>query len=113
MTISIPQNIFSNIPAELPEELFETLHQQSNIRIERIISKAHHNAENDWYDQEQDEWVILLHGQARLEFDNPASTQLLTPGDYLMIPAHVKHRVAWTQENCETIWLAVHIFPTV
>lgn len=111
MTISIPQNIFSNIPVELPEELFETLHQQNNIRIERIISKGHYNAEGDWYDQVQDEWIILLQGQAQLEFCDPASLQLLNPGDYLLIPAHVKHRVAWTPDDSEAIWLAIHIFP--
>lgn len=110
MTISTPKNIFSNIPTELPEELFETLLQQDNIRIERIVSKGHHNAANDWYEQVKDEWVLLLQGQAQLEFENPASIQLLNPGDYLWIPAYVKHRVAWTLENSETVWLAIHLF---
>lgn len=111
MTISTPKNIFSNIPPELPEELFETLLQQDNIRIERIVSKGHHNAANDWYEQVQDEWVLLLQGQAQLEFEHPASIQLLNPGDYLWIPANVRHRVAWTFEYSETVWLAIHIFP--
>lgn len=111
MTISVPQNIFSNIPAELPEELFETLHRQSNVQIERIVSKGHHSATNTWYKQIQDEWILLLQGRAQLEFDSPTSIQLLNPGDYLLIPAQVKHRVAWTLENSETIWLAIHIYP--
>lgn len=111
MTISTRQNIFSNIPSELPEELFETLHQQNNIRIERIVSKGHHNAENEWYEQVQDEWVLLLQGQAKLEFEDPASIRLLNPGDFIFIPAFVRHRVAWTLKERESIWLAIHVFP--
>ncbi len=111
MTIATPQNIFSNIPVELPNELFETLHEEGDIRIERIVSKGHHNAENEWYEQIQDEWILLLQGQAKLEFDAPRTTSLLNPGDYLLIPAYVKHRVAWTPESGETVWLAIHIYP--
>lgn len=111
MTISAPQNIFSNIPTQLTEELFETLHQQDNIQVERIISKGQHTPEHEWYDQPQDEWVLLLQGQAELEFSEPHSVQRLMPGDYLLIPAHVKHRVAWTPDDSVTVWLAIHIFP--
>ena len=111
MTISTPANFFSNIPDQLPEELFETIHEQSNIRIERIISKGQHNPENDWFDQPQDEWVLLLQGQARIEFAASTISHLLNPGDYLFIPAHVKHRVAWTDPKQISIWLAFHIFP--
>jgi len=32
----------------------------------------------------------------------------LQRGSYLYIPAHVRHRVAWTHPTEKTIWLAIH-----
>jgi cupin 2 domain-containing protein len=61
----------------------------------------------EWYDQTQDEWVMLVRGEAKLEYDDGSQIDL-KKGDYVMIPAHTKHRVAWTIENELTIWLAVH-----
>ena len=100
-------NIFKNIPNDLSEEVFEKLAGNENVTIERIVSKGHKSADNFWYDQEQNEWVIVLQGQARLEFDGGKIIEL-SQGDYCNIPAHQKHRVAWTQEDAETIWLAVY-----
>ncbi|WP_324615364.1 cupin domain-containing protein [Methylomonas albis] len=80
-----------------------------NIRIERIVSKGHSSAKDEWYDQNQDEWVMLLQGEARLTFALSAPVDL-KPGDYLLIPAHCRHRVDWTHPDIESIWLAIHIF---
>lgn len=102
------KNIFSNIPADLPEELFETLFQKSGITVERIISKGHHTPEHEWYDQAWDEWILLLQGQATLLIENNQRI-LLKPGDYLLIPAHARHQVSSTDSNIETIWLAIHL----
>ncbi len=66
----------------------------------------------EWYDQTQDEWVMLVQGEARLEYDDGSDIVLKT-GDYVMIPAHRKHRVAWTIENELTVWLAVHFNPII
>lgn len=99
-------NIFSNIPKNLQEEVFETISESSSIKIERIISKGQTTPKGKWYDQEQHEFVILLKGEATLEFTNREDIQLL-PGDYVNIKAHQKHRVKWTIPNQETIWLAV------
>lgn len=109
MTTTIPQNIFHSIPQSLTDELFETLLDHKTLRIERIVSTGHHNAPDEWYDQDQDEWVLLLQGRARLEFSRPPSSRWLDPGDYLLIPAHVRHRVAFTQQRPATVWLAVHM----
>lgn len=101
-------NIFANIPAALPEELFETLFQKAGVHIERIVSKGHATPEQEWYDQEGDEWVILLQGSATLLFENGKCCHLM-PGDYMLIPAHTRHRVSSTHPTNESIWLAVHI----
>ena len=67
-----------------------------------------HEAEfNRWYDQEQNEWVIVLKGKAQLLFETAHQTIPLEAGDYVHIPAHVRHRVAWTAPNEPTVWLAV------
>ena len=100
------QNLFTNSPKEIPDEIFETLAENKNIKIEKIISKGHSSPESFWYDQEENEWVILLKGKAKLRFENNTTTELL-PGDFVNIPKHVKHRVDWTDPEIETIWLAV------
>ena len=101
-------SIFAGIPKQLPEELCQTLLTSPSVRIERIISKGHCSADGFWYDQTQDEWVLLLQGQARLVFFDGAAVEL-AEGDYLLIPAHCKHRLAWTTPERETVWLAIHI----
>ena len=101
------QNIFDAIPAELPQELIEQIVGHGDVRIERIISHGHASQEGFWYDQDQDEFVLLLKCEAELEFED--GTMHLKPGDYLTIAAHRKHRVKWTTPEQPTIWLAVHL----
>jgi cupin 2 domain-containing protein len=108
MFSTTPGNIFSNIPAHFPDELFEPVLKQGGIEIERIVSKGHATPEGQWYDQDWDEWVLLLQGQATLIFACERKPVLLKPGDYLLIPAHRHHRVEWTDPAVETIWLAIH-----
>jgi cupin 2 domain-containing protein len=99
-------NLFDNVPATLPNELFETLLTAPYLRIERIVSQGHASPPDFWYDQDQHEWVLLLQGAARLRFEE--KTIELKPGDYLDIPAHTRHRVDWTTPHEPTIWLAIH-----
>lgn len=103
------KNVFADIPSGLPEELFQTLVQNPHLRLERIVSRGHASPIGEWYDQDFDEWVILLEGQARLQFAKDKSIITLKAGDYLFIPAHEKHRVDWTDPAVENIWLALHI----
>lgn len=98
-------NLFSNLPATLPDELMTTLLEAPNIRIERIVSRGQASPEGFWYDQDQHEWVIVLKGAARLQFEN--ETVEMTSGDFVNIPAHKRHRVEWTDPDQLTIWLAV------
>lgn len=103
---SAVDNLLSNMPKTLPQEFVETLLSHQSLRIERIISKGHKSADGFWYDQEQHEWVVLIQGQARLQF-NDGRILTMKAGDYVNIPAHCKHRVEWTTPATETIWLAV------
>ncbi len=99
-------NLFTDLPAALPEELFTTLLQAPDIRIERIVSHGHSSLPGFWYDQDQAEWVLVLQGAARLQFEDRVLE--MRPGDFVNIPAHQKHRVAWITPDEPTIWLAVH-----
>jgi len=103
-------NIFANIPDTLPEELFTSLVKQDKVHIERIVSKGHSTPPNQWYDQVQDEWVIILQGQAVLIYEQNLQTLSMAAGDSVFIPAHTKHRVEWTDPDIQTIWLAIHLY---
>lgn len=102
-------NIFANIPDVLPNEVMETLINSGNVRIERIVSSGQSTPEGEWYDQRQDEWVLLLTGSAGLVLENEEEALILKPGDYVMIPARCRHRVAWTDPREITVWLAVYV----
>ena len=102
-------NIYANIPQDLPDEVMETLVNSGNVRIERIVSSGQSTPVGEWYDQQQDEWVLVLTGSAGLIFENEAGVLALTAGDYVMIPARCRHRVAWTDSREKTVWLAVHV----
>ena len=99
-------NLFSDIPKELPEELIQFLVNNNQIRIERILSHGHTSPKQGWYDQEQDEWVLLIQGQGTLEFEDNRQLEL-KPGDFINIPAHQKHKVVYTSPAEITIWLAI------
>jgi cupin 2 domain-containing protein len=103
-------NLFTNLPTTSPDELVTTLLEAGSVRIERIVSYGQVSPEGFWYDQDQDEWVIVLQGAARLKFEE--RTVEMAHGDYLYIRAHQKHRVAWTTPDEPTIWLAVHFEST-
>ena len=103
-----PKNIFADIPATLPEELNEVLAASDRVRIERIVSLGHVSPPGFWYDQETDEWVLLIQGSGRLQFEGDDRPVAMKPGDHLFIPAGKRHRVEWTDPERPTVWLAVH-----
>jgi cupin 2 domain-containing protein len=104
-----PASLFMEIPEMLPNELCQTLLDKPTVRIERILSQGQRSPDDFWYDQDQDEWVVLLQGQARLGFRDGEPVDLRA-GDYLLIAAHCQHRVEWTQPDAISIWLAIHVF---
>jgi len=101
-------NIFADIPARLDSELFETLAGNTACRLERIVSRGHTTPPGEWYDQERDEWVVVLRGEATLLFASEREPMALNPGDYVLIPAHCRHRVESTSRDEDTVWLALH-----
>jgi cupin 2 domain-containing protein len=81
-------NIFLNIPQPTADEFFETLVQRPDVKIERIISHGHSSPKDFWYDQDMNEWILLLKGRARLMFEGEAKQVEPSPRNYLNIPAH-------------------------
>ena len=102
----LTNNIFNAIPNTFAEELLEDIVKSGDVRIERILSKGHSSPEQGWYDQDENEWVIVLQGQGTLTFEDGSSVTLAA-GDYINIPAHKKHKVSWTDPDTVTVWLAV------
>jgi cupin 2 domain-containing protein len=86
-------------------ERFEDLLTRPGVRIERIVSSGQSTPPGEWLDQAWDEWVLVVAGRAGLTLEG-AAPATLTPGDHVLIPAHRRHRVDWTETP--TVWLAVH-----
>jgi cupin 2 domain-containing protein len=101
------RNLLASIPAGATEEVFQDILRTDCFRIERIISHGGASPDGFWYDQDEDEWVLLLAGAAELAFADGRKLPL-APGDCLLIPGHVRHRVEKTAPGTDTIWLAVH-----
>jgi len=100
-------NVFALPDRPLSEEQFDVLLAAGAVKIERILSSGHTTPRGEWYDQEQDEWVILLQGRATLSYEEGSEVDL-HPGDYLHLPAHCRHRVEFTSTDPPCVWLAVH-----
>jgi len=100
-------NLFDEIPSERTKEAFQDILRAENLRIERIISHGEASPEGFWYNQQENEWVLLLAGTAELSFADGRKIAL-APGDCLLIPRHVRHRVERTDPGQDTIWLAIH-----
>jgi cupin 2 domain-containing protein len=103
-----PNNLFADIPANADSETLNALLAGGRFRLERIVSTGQATAAGEWYDQEDDEWVVLLSGSAGLRFEDESETRELRPGDFINIPAHRRHRVEWTDAAQPAVWLALH-----
>ena len=99
-------NIFE-LQEPLPkEEVFDDLISAEDVKIERIVSNGQTTPTGEWYDQDQDEWVVLVQGQAELEYEN-GDKQRLTARDHVLIPARLRHRVVYASADPPCIWIAV------
>jgi cupin 2 domain-containing protein len=102
-------NLLKQLPDAAGAEVVESIVRTPGVLIERIVSQGQATPEGEWYDQERAEWVMLVSGSAGLLFDGEQKPHRLEPGDHLLIPAHCRHRVAWTDPEKTTVWLAVHV----
>jgi len=105
---TLTANLFDCLSVALNEEMVEVLTSSCDVRIERIVSRGHASPPDFWYDQAQHEFVLLVSGRSRLVFADGSPPRDLVPGDWLILPAHYRHRVDWTDPKQETVWLAVH-----
>ncbi|WP_421726427.1 cupin domain-containing protein [Bauldia sp.] len=101
-------NFLADVPEGAAEEQFTDLLKRPGVRIERIVSDGQASPPGFWYDQGWDEWVLVVSGSAGLQIEGEAERRL-KPGDYILLPAHTRHRVNWTDPDRPTVWLAVHI----
>lgn len=99
--------IFAQMAATTDEESFDEILRRGPVRIERIVSHGHASPPGFWYDQDEGEWVLVLRGRAGLEIEGREGIHEMGPGDYVDLPAHCRHRVAWTAADEPTFWLAV------
>ena len=103
-------NLLRDLPDARAGEIIERLAGGGAVRIEHIVSHGQASAANFWYDQEEAEFVAVLAGAARLEFAD-GEVLALGPGDFVDIAPHRRHRVAWTDPDQATVWLAVFYDP--
>jgi len=106
--MSICANLFDAISSTATEEEIVPLLSRPGLRIERIVSTGQASPPGFWYDQDQDEWVMVVSGAALLQLADEAQPRRMKAGDYLLIPAHCRHRVDWTDPMVPTVWLALH-----
>lgn len=102
------KNLFASLPMDTSNEKFDDLLDVPGLRIERIVSHGHASPPGFWYEQDHDEWVMVLQGSASLRIEGCDTPVELKRGDHYWLPAGLKHRVESTASDGPTIWLAVH-----
>ncbi|AVT80196.1 cupin [Rhodopseudomonas sp. P1] len=100
-------NLLSALPPAGPDEVLDTLLARGGIRVERIVSFGQSSPDGFWYDQSEDEFVVLLAGSAVLRFEDGDRTVDLIPGTWIDIPAHCRHRVEATATDQPSVWLTM------
>lgn len=98
-------NLFTDDAPPAMGERFDTVLAHRNLVVERIVSSAHITPGE--YVQAQDEWVVLLRGQALL--DVAGQLVNLASGDHVFLPAATRHTVRQVSQGA--MWLAVHLHP--
>lgn len=99
-----PFNLLAALPAASQDEDVTTLLIRPGLRIDRIVSDGQVSPPGFWYDQPEDEWVLVLQGRGSLEYTDGRRVDL-GAGDSLLIPARCRHRVA--ASDSRTVWLAI------
>lgn len=109
------KNFFESLPDVTGGEVVEALasfteHGEKPVRLERIVSGGHASPAGFWYEQDEDEWVMLLRGEACLllteEDDGVEQEVEMCAGDFIDLPAGLRHRVE--SVSTDAIWLALY-----
>lgn len=108
--MTLTTNLFEWGNSVHTEEITEQLLRRKDVRVERILSGGHASPIDFWYDQDEDEWVAVLQGSAALQWSDGSITELVA-GNWLLIPAHTKHRVERTSLTPACVWLAIFLPP--
>ncbi len=101
-------DLLAGVPDASSAELLETIVSLDGIRLERIVSKGQATPTGEWYDQPWHEFVFLAAGEALLQIEGEPEAHRLCQGQWIMLPAHCRHRVECTLPKQDTIWLAVN-----
>ncbi|MCR0981978.1 cupin domain-containing protein [Roseomonas populi] len=104
-------NLHEGLAADPAQEVEETLLSRPGLRIGRIVSAGQASPPGFWYDQAEDEFVLLVAGEAVLDIEGESTSRRLRPGDWVHLPARRRHRVAWTQAEPPTLWFVIHHAP--
>ncbi len=104
-------NLHRGLPADPEKEVEEALLSRPGLRIGRIVSAGQSSPPGFWYDQAEDEFVLLVAGEAGLHLEGEREPRRLGPGDWVHLPAHRRHRVAWTRAEPPTLWFVIHHAP--
>lgn len=102
-------NLLKGLPLNREQEVFDTLLERPGVRLERIVSSGQATPPGEWYDQEWEEWVMLVQGEAELLLEQGHQRRVMKPGDCILLPAGCRHRVEWTAPDQPTVWLALHL----
>jgi len=94
-------NIYEIAKPREDNESFVTLHETPTLKIEAIRSRLTHPGE--LYDQEEDEWVLLIRGTAELEVEG--NIRRLKEGDCFFLQRHTRHRVLKTSDDA--LWIGI------
>lgn len=106
---TVVRNLCSPLPDATLSEISETLVSARGLRLERIVSHGQASPDGFWYDQNEAEWVVVICGNARVAIEGETNEHVLGQGDALFLPAHCRHRVAWTDPSQPTIWVALFL----
>jgi cupin 2 domain-containing protein len=101
-------NLFDRLPNSGADEEIMTLVDRAGSKLVRIVSTGQATPEGVWYDQDDNEWVVVLRGGAGLRVEGEDDVRVLSAGDYIDLPAGLRHRVEWTDADEPTVWLALH-----
>ena len=101
-------NLLEDVPRRLADEEVRPLLTTPDVVIERIVSTGQASPPGFWFDQDDEEWVLLVQGSAALWVAGEPEPRQLVPGSYVHLPAHCRHRVEATSVEPPAVWLAVH-----